>query len=99
MEWFSITWVFGIITLACGVFFLQMVVDFNGQRSQIMPALKEVRGIKKRHETEIEKVGRLTTDAETQLTLLEDDVRELTANIKAVEEKLDAYRQADSDVG
>jgi len=97
MEWFSITWVFGIITLACAGFFLQMVVDYNGQRGQIMPALTQVREIRKRHEIEIEKVDRLTQEAEAQLAELETEAQGLDDQIKDLDEKLDVYKNDDSE--
>lgn len=99
MEWFNITWIFGIITLACAGFFLQMVVDYNGQRGQIMPALVQVREIKKRHETELEKVIRLTQEAEAQLAELEAEAQGLSDVIKVLDEKLDVYKDDDSEEG
>lgn len=96
MEWFNITWIFGIITLACAGFFLQMVVDYNGQRGQIMPALVQVREIRKRHESEIEKIERLTQEAEAQLAELEAEAEEMGAQIKDLDEKLEVYKDDDS---
>lgn len=97
MEWFNITWIFGIITLACAFFFLQMVVDYNGQRGQIMPALTQVRDIKKRHELELEKVDRLTQEAESQLAVLEAEAEGLELSVKALDEQLEQYKTDDSE--
>ena len=99
MEWFNITWIFGIITLACAFFFLQMVMDYNGQRGQIMPALNQVREIKKRHEMELEKVDRLAQESEAQLAALTEEADALADNIKILDERLDLYKKADSDEG
>jgi len=99
MEWFNITWIFGIIALACGFFFLQMVVDYNGQRGQIMPVLKQVREIRQRHESEIEKVERLTKDAEAQMAVLVEEEKGLSKRIKELDEKLDLYKKEDSEAG
>ena len=97
MEWFNITWIFGIITLACAGFFLQMVVAYNVVRSQIIPALNQVREIRKRHGVEIEKVDRLTKEAETQLAELEVEAQGLGEQIKDLDEKLEAYKDDDSE--
>lgn len=97
MEWFNVSWIFGIITLACAGFFLQMVMAYNSQRGQIMPALKQVRDIKKRHEMELEKVDRLATESEAQLATLTEEANALEQNIKTLDERLDVYKKADSD--
>ncbi|MBT3604017.1 MAG: hypothetical protein HOE48_00415 [Candidatus Latescibacteria bacterium] len=97
MEWFNITWIFGIITLACAGFFLQMVVAYNVVRGQIIPALNQVREIRKRHGVEIEKVDRLTKEAETQLAELEVEAQGLGEQIKDLDEKLEAYKDDDSE--
>lgn len=99
MEWFNITWIFGIIALACAFFFLQMVVDYNGQRGQIMPALKDVREIRKRHESELEKVDRLTQEAEAQLAALDDEAETISDKIKEMDEKIDVYKDRESEEG
>ena len=97
MEWFNIAWIFGIITLACAGFFLQMVVAYNVVRGQIIPALNQVREIRKRHGVEIEKVDRLTKEAETQLAELEVEAQGLGEQIKDLDEKLEAYKDDDSE--
>jgi chromosome segregation ATPase len=99
MEWFSITWVFGIITFACAFFFLQMLIDYNGQRGIIMPALKQAREVRERHATEIEKVDRLTKEAEAQLVALNEESKALNQKIKALDEEMDVRKKADSDEG
>ncbi|MGA1196764.1 MAG: hypothetical protein ACO36I_09730 [Candidatus Latescibacterota bacterium] len=99
MEWFSIAWVFGIITLACAFFFLQMLVDYNSQRGLIMPALKQAREIRERHEIEIEKVDRLTKEAEAQLSALQEESKAISQKIKALDEEIDVRKEADSDAG
>jgi len=99
MEWFSIAWVFGIITLACAFFFLQMLVDYNTQRGLLVPALKQAREMKERHETEIEKVDRLTKEAEAQLSALHEESKALSQKIKALDGEIDVSKKADSDAG
>jgi len=99
MEWFSIAWVFGIITLACAFFFLQMLVDYNGQRGLIMPALKQAREIRERHEVEIEKVDRLTKEAEAQLSALHEESKALNQEIRGLDEEIEARNQVDSEDG
>ncbi len=99
MEWFSIAWVFGIITLACAFFFLQMLVDYNSQRGLIMPALKQAQEIRERHEIEIEKVDRLTKEAEAQLSALNEESKAISQKIKALDEEIDVRKKADSDEG
>lgn len=99
MEWFSIAWVFGIITLACAFFFLQMLVEYNGQRGLIVPALTQAREIRERHETEIEKVDRLTKEAEAQLAALDEEAKALNLKIKGLDEEIEARNRVDSEGG
>jgi hypothetical protein len=97
MEWFNITWIFGIVTLACAFFFLQAVVDYNGQRGQIVPALSQVREIKKRHAAELEKVDVSIKEAEDRLEVLKQEEDALTEKIKEMDTALEVYKNDDSD--
>jgi uncharacterized coiled-coil DUF342 family protein len=88
MEWFNITWVFGIVTIACAGFLLQMVLEYNGRRDQIMPALHQIREVMKRHEEEIEKVEAMITQARAELLAMAPDFDAVTKEIKEYDQKL-----------
>lgn len=92
---FSITWVFGIITLACAGFFLQMLIEYNGQRGKMMPQIRQVRDIRKRHEAELEKVDHLTQEAEPKLEALEKEVGDIHGQIRELEVKVDLLRHGE----
>mgnify|MGYP006297943491 CR=1 FL=1 len=92
---FSMAWVFGIITLACAGFFLQMLTDYNPQRGQIMPQLRQVREIRQRHEAELEKVDRLTKDAEAELEGLEKEAGVLHDEQMALEAEVEALKRSE----
>ncbi len=83
-------WIFGIITLFCAVFLLQMMVDFNLQRGALMPQVKQIHDVRARHEAEIEKVNRLAKEAEEQLATLDAEAHALSETIADLDAKIDA---------
>ena len=85
---FSLNWVFGIITLACAIFLFQMLVDYSKCKSQISPQLQHAKDIKSRHEEEIEKVVRLTGEAELQLADLKHEIVGLEEKITELDEQI-----------
>ncbi|MDP6041111.1 MAG: hypothetical protein QGG64_21355 [Candidatus Latescibacteria bacterium] len=93
MEWFNITWIFGIITIACAFFFLQMLLEYNNERGKIMPQLRKVRDIRKRHEGEIEKVDGLAKDAEEKMVELDSELDQLKGQTSEFEEKVAVLRK------
>jgi hypothetical protein len=96
MEWFSMGWVFGILAVACGIFFTHMVIDYNTQRGRIVPALGQVLEIRKRHETEIEKADQIIKEAEERLAELKQEEKEVADQIKAIEAEVVAHEGGES---
>ena len=93
LEWFNITWIFGIIAIACAFFILQMLIEYNSARGQIMPQLRNVREIRKRHESEIEKVDGLSKEAEEKMAQLDSELDQLKAQTGESEAKVADLRK------
>ena len=92
---FSITWVYGIITLGCAGFFLQMLLEYNAQRRKMMPQLQQIRDIRQRHDIELDKVGRLTQEAEAKLKPLEEELAGLLRQLRELEAELEELNRAE----
>ena len=92
MEWFNITWIFGIITIACAFFFLQMLMEYNNERGKIKPKLRKIREIRKRHEAEMEKVDELSKEAESVMAELNSELDKVKAEAREMEAKMEASK-------
>lgn len=92
MEWFNITWIFGIITIACAFFFLQMLMEYNRERGQITPKLRKIREIRKRHEAEMEKVDELSKEAEEIMSGLNSELDAVKAEAAELEAEIEASK-------
>jgi len=65
-----------------------MLLDFNRQKSEIAPQLKQVLDIRERHESELEKVVHLTDESEGQVAELEQELVGLEEELAKLEEQL-----------
>ena len=93
MEWFNITWIFGIITIACAFFFLQMLMEYNNERGKITPKLRKIREIRKRHEAEMEKVDELSKEAESVMADLNTELEQVKAEASELEAKMEGTQK------
>ena len=88
MEFFSIDWVFGALTLACVYFLLQILLEYNKQKAQIRPQLTQLAEIRSRHAEEFEKVEASTEEATAEQEELDSQVAKLEAQQSELEEAL-----------
>lgn len=86
-------WVFGAITLACAVFILQMLLEYNSQRTLLMPQFKQVRDVRERYESEIAKIEELAKEAETQLGTLNQEEERLKKIVAEQDDKIRALNE------
>ena len=92
-------WVFGAITLACAVFILQMLLEYNSQRTILAPQFKQVRDVRERYESEIEKIEELAKQAETQLGTLNLEAERLQKIVADQDAQIQALNEKANDKG
>lgn len=85
-----VEWFFLIIAFVCALFFVQMAIDFQREKSELMPQVKQVLEIRARHESEIEKVERLISEAEAQLATLDEEFERVNQETTSLEAKIEA---------
>lgn len=74
---FSIDWIFGILTLGCLVFIIQILVDYSRQAGEIRPQVRSVAQIQDRHTREIEKVEKQIQEAREESEQLDARIADL----------------------
>ncbi len=88
----SLDWIFMVLTLACVIFLFQILVEYNRQAGQLRPQLRQVAEIRQRHEQEMERVARLTEEAEEDGAELDKQVLELDARAQLLEAELNGLQ-------
>ena len=90
---FSIDWIFGILTLGCLVFIIQIMMDYSKQAAQIRPQLRSVSQIQERHGQEIEKVEKLIKTGQEEAQKLDGRIADLERRHDELEETLKSFHK------
>ena len=85
---FSADWVFIVLTIACVVFFFQILIEYNKQASQIRPLIHQAADVRARREEEIKNVERQIEETEGKTAELDQQLEQLEAKRQQVESVL-----------
>ena len=87
---FSMDWIFAVLTLGSLLFIVQILYEYSRQAGNIKPKIRAVDQIQERHSQEMEKVEKLTKNAQAEGSKLDARIAEL----EHIQDELDETRKA-----